>query len=459
MRMLAVPSLWEAVLPEECRAMPEDLVFADRVLNDPGLLEPFRRFFSPLFGRPSIPMETFVRMMFLKYRLDLGYEPLCAEVRGSITYKVFCRIDMWDSTPCPSTLSKLVTRVGPDTIREINDLLLRRADRAGLVDLSRVRVDSTVVPAGIAYPTDSGLLARGILSLLTSVELIRRIGIAVDVVVDDCRDEVRRLTMRVGKTARRRTTEARDEVLVMVDELADLAARTVDQVEQVLVAAEAAVILGFRARRFNAAVGRLRARLPRVVELVAQCRNVARERPPAARDRKVSLHDTDARPIQKTTSARKLQFGYTGQVFDNADGIILDYDIARHYPQDGPRLGPGLTRIKHLFGRFPANLTADRGYGDRASIQAVSGLGIDCVAILQKGKPGAERLAFEKSDRVQRLVKWRSGSEGRVSTLKRRWGWARSRLANLDGAATWCGWGVFAHNTHKLGLILAEIET
>jgi transposase, IS5 family len=171
------------------------------------------------------------------------------------------------------------------------------------------------------------------------------------------------------------------------------------------------------------------------------------------------LHDTDARPIQKSTSAKKLQFGYTGQIFDNTDGLILDYDLAIHYPPDGPRLLPGLARIKNLFGRLPDNLTADRGYGDKATVEAVANLDISCVAILQKGKPGAERTAFEKSDPVQTLVKWRSGSEGRVSTMKRRWGWARTRLANLHGASTWCGWGVFAHNTHKIGLLLANINT
>jgi IS5 family transposase len=71
-------------LPVEYRVLPEDLVAADRVLDDPGLLEPFRKFFSPLVGRPSIPMETFVRMMFLKHRLGLGHEPLYAEVRGVV---------------------------------------------------------------------------------------------------------------------------------------------------------------------------------------------------------------------------------------------------------------------------------------------------------------------------------------------------------------------------------------
>jgi hypothetical protein len=32
-------------------------------------------------GRPSVPIETYLRLMFLKYRYRLGYEPLCRENR------------------------------------------------------------------------------------------------------------------------------------------------------------------------------------------------------------------------------------------------------------------------------------------------------------------------------------------------------------------------------------------
>jgi len=34
-------------------------------------------FFDLRVGRPSTPMETYLRMMFLKFRYRLGYESLC----------------------------------------------------------------------------------------------------------------------------------------------------------------------------------------------------------------------------------------------------------------------------------------------------------------------------------------------------------------------------------------------
>jgi transposase, IS5 family len=40
------------------------------------------------------PMETYLRLMFLKHRYRLGYESLCAEVSDSISWRRFCRIDI-----------------------------------------------------------------------------------------------------------------------------------------------------------------------------------------------------------------------------------------------------------------------------------------------------------------------------------------------------------------------------
>ena len=61
-------TLWEAILPEACLAMPAELEAVDRLLDDAKLFEPYRRHFHAEHGRPSIPIEVYLRMMFLKFR-------------------------------------------------------------------------------------------------------------------------------------------------------------------------------------------------------------------------------------------------------------------------------------------------------------------------------------------------------------------------------------------------------
>jgi IS5 family transposase len=109
------PSLWESVLPEVCLRLPAELERVDAWLDDERFFAPFVPHFSARMGRPSIPMETYLRLMFLKHRYRLGYESLCAEVSDSISWRRFCRIGIDGPLPHPTTLMKLTTPVVPLT--------------------------------------------------------------------------------------------------------------------------------------------------------------------------------------------------------------------------------------------------------------------------------------------------------------------------------------------------------
>jgi len=50
-------------------------------------------------------------------------------------------------------------------------------------------------------------------------------------------------------------------------------------------------------------------------------------------------------------------------------------------------------------------------------------------------------------------VKWRTGSEGRISSLKRGYGWDRTRIDGTEGARIWAGQAVLAHNLVKIGAL------
>jgi IS5 family transposase len=84
-------TLWETVLPPGYQELPRELAAVDALLDDAVFFQPYRAHFSLWFGRPSIPIETYLRMMFLKHRYKLGYETLCREVADSLSWSRFCR--------------------------------------------------------------------------------------------------------------------------------------------------------------------------------------------------------------------------------------------------------------------------------------------------------------------------------------------------------------------------------
>jgi transposase, IS5 family len=449
-------TLWETILPPGYQDLPRELAAVDVLLDDPVFFQPYRAHFSPLFGRPSIPIETYLRMMFLKHRYRLGYETLCREVADSLSWSRFCRIPLGCRVPHPSTLEKITTRCGPETIAGLNQALLVKAAAAKVVRLDKVRADTTVVGANVTYPTDSGLLVRAITLLTTLVGLIHTAGGATRTTVRDRRRAAGRRARSISAHLKLRNDEAKTRVLAITGELADLAGATATGAGRVLVNARRTIARrgGQASGRLVAAVAELELILGRTGQIITQTRSRLGGVTPPSATRLVSLHDPDARPIAKGRLGRPVEFGYKGQVVDNVDGIVLDHSVHLGNPPDAPLLAPAIARIQALLARVVGAVTADRGYGEAKIEQQLRDLGVRTVVIPRKGKPGQARRELEHSRGFHRLVKWRTGSEGRISYLKRRYGWDRTLFDTLAGAQTWCGLGVLAHNTVKIAYLV-----
>jgi IS5 family transposase len=195
--------------------MPAELEQVDRLLDDPAFFEPFRGHFHAALGRPSLPIETYLRLMFLKYRYRLGFEPLCREVADSISWQRFCRIPLGMVVPHPTTLMKITTRCGSSAVDGLNEALLAKAEAAKVLKTNKVRADTTVVPANVAYPTDSDLLAKGVAKMAKSIEKLKGAGFASRITTRDRTRMMRARARSIGANLRRRTGEAKDEVLAI----------------------------------------------------------------------------------------------------------------------------------------------------------------------------------------------------------------------------------------------------
>jgi transposase, IS5 family len=449
-------SLWEAILPAEALGLPSELATVDRLLDDPVFIEPFRAHFDPIIGRPSIPIDTYLRLMFLKHRHGLGYELLCREVADSISWQRFCRIPLGGRGPHPTTLVKLTRRVGEPVVEELNQALLVRAAEGKLLRTHKVRLDTTVVGANVAYPTDLGLLARAVDRLATTAKRVQAAGGATRTRVRDRRRSARRRAHEVARAMRSRTGDAKQLVFEVTRRVAGLAEAQLADARRVVAGARRALARGRTqpAGRLRAVVEELQTTIQRTRRLLDQAHTRLAGGMPDGASRLVSLHDPDARPIRKGRIGHPVEFGYKAQVVDNADGIVLDHTVLVGNPPDAPLLAPAVKRVIAVTGRAPRAVTADRGYGEPTVDQQLADLGVARVAIPRRGRAGPARQAVERQCGFRRLVKWRTGCEGRISQLKHRYGWDRTLMDGIQGARIWCGHGVFAHNLVKIGGLL-----
>ena len=397
------------------------------------------------------------------------------EVSDSITWRRFCRIPLDGVGAASDDADEADHPVRTTAVDGLNEALLAKAAQAKLLRTTRLRADTTVVPADVAYPTDSGLLAKAVRRIAVTGRRIQAAGGATRTRVRDRSRSAGKRAHGIAAKLRLRGAQGRGEAQAAVrritGELADLAETAAADADAVLANARRAL------RRAQAkaaalaaagvpdpAAGRRRGRLRRAVndlaELLDATRRIAaqtRQRlagiTPAGATRRVSLHDPDARPIAKGRLGKPVEFGYKAQVVDNDDGVVLDHTLHQGNPADAPQLAPAVERVIARAGRKPRTVTADRGYGEQKVDDALHDLGVRTVVIPRKGKPGKARQAAEHRRAFRRTVKWRTGCEGRISTLKRGYGWDRTRIDGTEGARIWTGHGVLAHNLVKIAAL------
>jgi hypothetical protein len=85
------------------------------------------------------------------------------------------------------------------------------------------------------------------------------------------------------------------------------------------------------------------------------------------------------------------------------------------------------------------------GFQTGPTSEALSALPPERVFIAGRQQPGSRRTQ-------RRLGRYRTGCEGRISHLKRRYGLDRSRLKDHEGQQIWTGWAILAYNADTLAI-------
>jgi IS5 family transposase len=445
-----VESLWDEVLPSEARELPDDLARLDRVLSDPALLGPVAAAWERSArdrGRPSIAIATFVRLMVVKQRTGWGYETLVREVSDSLHLRRFCLIGIDQRVPEESTVRKLARRLGPEVVAEITRMVIEKAQRETRFTVRAARVDSTVVEADIQYPSDAMLALQGAMALSREGRKLQKLI--------DSRTRVRDRSRSIGKTVRaisktlaRRTGEAKSQVMALNEHAGRMIARSAKEAKRLAAAAR-------RSARGRGARAKLRA-AEQLEELASRCAKVAEQIDRRVRglkitDRLVSISDPDARPIRKGKLGKPTEFGYVAQICEvtentrrGARGLILPAAHAPGNPAENTLL-PATAAELDRAGIRPREIVADGGFLPGPTKEALPNIDDDRIHLAHQHEPGSRRTR-------KRRARYRTGIEGRISHLKRRYGMRRSRLKGHDGMQIWTGWVILAYDLDTLAI-------
>jgi IS5 family transposase len=333
--------------------------------------------------------------------------------------------------------------MGPDVLKQMLARLVQLGVELKLVRGTKLRVDTTVVETNVHYPTDSTLLADGVRVLTRTM---KKMGIRF-------RDRTRSVAKRVyeiSQLSRKLIQEpARMRMQAAYRELMTLTRAVVREAET------AAKTLARAARRSS---GESRTHLQGLVSnvehtaalvrrVLAQTRARVLKGDTHYKDKLLSLFETHTEAIRKGKAAKPTEFGKLVKI-QEAERFITDYQVCATRIPDQDLWAPSLAIHSALFARPPRLAAADAGFASRRNEHVAHEMGVRRVVLPVQGKLHSHERWFRRG------LRWRTGCEGRISTLKRRHGLRRCRYRGQDGIDRWVGLGVIADNLEVLGRAL-----
>ena len=444
------PSLWESVLRPELFQMSEELTKVDRLLDDERFFAPFRKRFYTRVGRPTIPIATYLRMMYLKYRYKLGYQTLVKEVKDSFTWRHFCHLSLEDRVPDSTTLIKLTHKYGEDTMRDLNNALVLKLKEGKVIRGRKLRMDTTVVEANIHYPTDTGLLADGVKVITRTMIKLKKVGADIGGGFVNHTRKVKKTRVSLSKVLKGRIRRNNPKVVKANEELIKIAEEVIARGRQVKVQVERLKEKTLQTERLGEQLGEWLGITGKIVEqtkaVLAGHLHIAH--------RLVSIFDLEARPIRRGKARADTEFGRKVLIGETDHGIITTYEVLKENPSDTSLLKSGIKGHKRLFRKRLKAVAADRGFYSRENEEWLREDGVKQISIPKRGKCNQERLLHQKQSWFKRLRRFRAGIEARISLLQRKFGLKRSLMRGSPGTEIWVGQGILTHNLWQAARII-----
>lgn len=443
--------LWMDFYPRDPFKLPEELEIMAQILDRIEVLQPFidqyRKAIEDgelaLTGRNTIPLRTFVGIMFLYKNYGLGYRSTMERIADSFGWRAFCRIPLSKEVPDFSTINKLANRFGAAAVEAMNKELLQYLKVEKLLKTAKLRMDTTVVESPIAYPTDAGILSQGIKVVNRLVAKLKKTGVkAADDFVSHGRT-VKKKLLEIAKLTKRRTGEQINAINRVTGDLVKIATDTLNKAKRTVHGAKISFAKGNQAL-----TKKLVEELANTLELLKKAINQAHTVVSGNRhikDRLVSIHDPEARPIRKGKSGNPVQFGRKLLLTANEQGFITSHKLYQGNPNDKTLFQDGVQGHRRNVEKQAKEAATDRGFYAPANETYAETEGMR-VAMPKIGKKSKERIAYEKEPWFKRLQRSRAGMEAIISNANRRSGLCRPLSRGTLHTECSVGWSVFSYN-------------
>ncbi len=413
-----------------------------QLLNDnPALLSLAHQDWAQLLstsdeGRDGYTSEQLLRALLVFFLEGKTYRKTVILIDNSEFLQYFVRLGAM-STMDFSFLNRAFTALQTPTLLMMNAVLADYAITTEMISGEKQRMDTTVYETNIHYPTDSSLLWD---SFRTLARLVRNVQNELPHLGLNHRfhdKKIKKLVIFIARNASSKSKKTQRKVKQTYATLIQRVAWILGvgrQVEQRLAGA------GYT-------VEALSHYLPLVARIVDQAdRRVLKGETLPPDEKLYSLFEAHTELIVRGKAGKPIEFGHKILVAQTGEKFIHHYAVMEKRIEDKELLMPAIEAHKGLFGHYPEVLSTDKGFYDSMTQIAELEELIPVVSIAKKGRRNQAEYERETSDAFIDGQRFRAGSEGSISVLKRVFKLGRCFFKGFKNYAASVGFAVLCHN-------------
>lgn len=430
-----------------------DLASIDRLLADDELLSVMhasvlRNVPRASRGAARMALNRNLRSLALKHIKGWSLNELCTELQRNLDYRAFTQF-FDEPIPSVASFSRNFAVVDGDALRELNHRVIEKAVEAGVVSGKMMRTDTTVCESNIHHPTDSGLMRDGVRVLQRLVRQAKEHVSGLDEMRDRSRAALHHV-LEINQAVRKKGPEGESKVQGVYRSFMRITRSVVTNAKKVVtkIREDRGMPSATEAQKSaaKAVQEKLEIMTSRVDNVIRQTRARICRGDNQYGAKIFSLFEPDACAIRKGKAHKPTEFGRLVEICEVERGFVSDYKVHAGNPSDATLLIPALERHKKIFGQAPKQLATDRGFWSAENERKAKALGVKKVSIPFRGKISQVRRLLQRQRWFRRLQHWRANGEGRIGTLKNKYGLDRCRYEGDAGIQRWVGGCVLANN-------------
>ena len=437
---------------------------ADKILEDEQLVNAVyeallkRRPKSRTRGRRGVSAEIVLRMMLLKHIRNWSFRDLEREVRPNLLYREFTRVGS-GKVPDAKTLGRQAQALGPEVVEQIHRRMVELAVENQVVQGRKMRVDTTVVETNIHYPTDSSLLGDGDRVLTRLMKRVTAIVGATGTKLRNRMRSVQRSVAEIARASRAKGDKLKEKLPPLYRKLLGITGRVMGQAKRFSSEIASGVKRSSDVLK-QAALEGLKREIDEMMETVKKVVHQSKARvfggDTHVEGKIVSVFEDSTEVIRKGKASKPTEFGKMVKIQEAENQIVIDFEVYDQKPSDSDLLIPSIETHQERMGRIPDLAAADAGFYSAKNVAEAEKMGVKRVSVPNRSTKSPARRQYQKQRWFKKGQKWRTGSEGRISVLKRRHGLRRSLYKKAAGMKRWVGLGVIGDNLINIGKALAE---